>query len=411
MSVAATRRPVVVTHPVNQHAYQTALAAQHSGLLETFWTGVYRTGRGLTSDRALALLPGRTRGIVRRELARRWEPDLDPARIRTLTRYDLVSIAWRRLLRHPDWLWDPESWMLRHFDASVAARLRRRPPALVHAFEGAALSSFSAAREAGGITVLDCPSAHERFMAIQRATGVEHRQPATARIRLERRLADRLLAPSEQVVKCLIEDAIPPEKIVLLPYGADPARFRARVPSSGQEPFRVLFVGSIEARKGIRELLAAWRVAALPEAELVLIGPGGPRARRLLHDAPADVYWRGGVPRSEVPNWFAASDVFAFPSLAEGSALVTYEAMAAGLPSVVTAEAGSAVRDGLDGFVVPAADPVTLANRLRHLHSHPELREAMGRRARSAVEERWTWRHYEQKLTRVWSELLAEGSG
>ena len=356
MSVAAARRPVVVTHPVNQHAYQTALAAQHSGLLETFWTGLYRTGRGITSDRALALLPRRMRRVVRRELSRRWEPGLDPTRVRTLTRYDAVSIAWRRLLGQPAWRWDPEPWMLRHFDASVAARLRRQPPALVHAFEGAALASFSVAREVGAITVLDCPSAHERFIAVGRATGAEHPQAATARIRLERRLADRLLAPSEQVVRCLIEDGIPAEKIVQLPYGADPARFRARVSPSRQRPLRVLFVGSIDARKGIRELLAAWRVAALPEAELVLIGPGGPHARRLLHGAPADVYWRGGVPRGEVPSWFAASDVFAFPSLAEGSALVTYEAMAAGLPSVVSAEAGSVVRDGLDGFVVPAAD-------------------------------------------------------
>ena len=52
----------------------------------------------------------------------------------------------------------------------------------------------------------------------------------------------------------------------------------------------------------------------------------------------------------------AAADVFVFPSLFEGSAVVTYEALACGLPCVVTPEAGSVVRDGVEGLVVPSAD-------------------------------------------------------
>ena len=52
----------------------------------------------------------------------------------------------------------------------------------------------------------------------------------------------------------------------------------------------------------------------------------------------------------------AAADVFVFPSLFEGSAVVTYEALACGLPSIVTPNAGSVVRDGVDGFHVPAGD-------------------------------------------------------
>ena len=57
----------------------------------------------------------------------------------------------------------------------------------------------------------------------------------------------------------------------------------------------------------------------------------------------------------------AAADVFVFPSLFEGSAVVTYEALACGLPGIVTAEAGSVVRDGVDGLIVPARDVEALA--------------------------------------------------
>jgi glycosyltransferase involved in cell wall biosynthesis len=411
MSATASERPVVVTHPVHQHAYQTALAAQRIGLLEAFWTGVYRTGRGITSERLLARLPRRLRVAAARELGRRWDADLDPSLVRTIVAYDIVEVAWRRLLgSHRARIWNLQPWMLRRFDASVAVRLRRHPPALVHSFEGAALATFAATRRAGGITVLDCPSAHERFVAVERAALSTKGRHSTARIQAERRLADRLLAPSEQVVACLLEHGVPAEKIVLLPYGADPERFAGRRTRREDERFRVLFIGRIEARKGVRELLSAWRLAALPAAELVLLGPRGHNADDLLRDLPRNVRWQDGVPRHEIPAWFTTSDVFTLPSLAEGSALVTYEAMAAGLASIVTAEAGSVVRDGKDGFVVPAGNAELLAGRLRELRHRSELREAMGRSARIAIEERWTWRHYGTRLASVWLDLLGVNS-
>jgi glycosyltransferase involved in cell wall biosynthesis len=397
---------VVVTHPVHQHAYQTALAAQRAGLLDAFWTGIYRTGRGLTSERVLRHLPARLRAAAESELSRRSEPGLDPARVRSLARYDAVSAIWRRTAKRvPLGGWDPDPWMLRRFDAAVAAFLRGRPPALVHAFEGAALSTFTAVRDSGGITVLDCPSAHERFIAVRRAAGDRRHHP-TERIRAERGLADRLLAPSDQVVECLLENGVPAERIVRLPYGVDPQPLTDR--ERANRPFRVLFAGTIEPRKGIPELLAAWRRAALPEAELVLVGPQGQRARELLRELPSGARWQGGVPRREMVGWYRECDVFAFPSRAEGSAFVTYEAMAAGLPSVVSAEAGSVVRDGRDGFVVPAGDPARLAERLRELHDQPRLRAAMGSSARRAIEERFTSWHYRQRVTAVWNDLLGQ---
>ena len=404
-------RPLIVTHPVHQHAYETALAAQRAELLDVFWTGFYDTGRGLTSPSVLGRLPPRARGRVVRELGRRHHPGLDPARVRTLPLYDGLNVAWRRVtgarqLRG----WDPEVWMLRSFDAAVARRLVRRPPALVHAFEGAARETLAATRRRGGFTILDCPSPHERFVAVERAEGCRRRH-ATASIRAERALADRLLAPSPCVAACLEENGVDPERIVLLPYGVDPNRFapdEARAEEDGV--FRVLFVGRIEPRKGVRDLLAAWGQLALPRAELVLLGPPGPGARELLREAPGSVRWVPGVPRLQTPDFYKQADVFAFPSLAEGSALVTYEAMAAGLPSVVTLESGSVVRDGRDGFIVPARAPAALAERIRALHADPAQRRELGRSARAQIVRRWTWRHYAERLVAVWRAGLASGS-
>ncbi len=81
----------------------------------------------------------------------------------------------------------------------------------------------------------------------------------------------------------------------------------------------------------------------------------------------------------------AAADVFVFPSLFEGSAVVTYEALACGLPSIVTAEAGSVVRHGLEGLVVPARDVEALAEAMERLGCDPGLREDFAASARRGL--------------------------
>ncbi len=92
----------------------------------------------------------------------------------------------------------------------------------------------------------------------------------------------------------------------------------------------------------------------------------------------------GRVSHADMPARMAAADVFVFPSLFEGSAVVTYEALACGLPSVVTAQAGSVVRDGIEGFVVRRATSMSLAHRMEQLGNTPELRARMAAAARLA---------------------------
>jgi len=89
----------------------------------------------------------------------------------------------------------------------------------------------------------------------------------------------------------------------------------------------------------------------------------------------------------------AAADVFVFPSLFEGSAVVTYEALASGLPCVVTPNAGSVVREGKDGFVVPPRDVEALAFAMERLGEAPELRAALGSSARTRALE-FDWPRY-----------------
>jgi glycosyltransferase involved in cell wall biosynthesis len=155
----------------------------------------------------------------------------------------------------------------------------------------------------------------------------------------------------------------------------------------------------------VTHLLDAWRRLRLPGARLTLAGRLAEPS--LVRDLPAGVRWTGALRRDRVRRLMSGSHVFAFPSLAEGSALVTYEAMAAGLPSVVTPESGSQVRDGADGFVVPRRDPAALAERLEALAEDPGLRARMGASARERIEGEYTWDHYRRRLVGAWGSALA----
>ena len=100
--------------------------------------------------------------------------------------------------------------------------------------------------------------------------------------------------------------------------------------------------------------------------------------------------------------------MFVLPSIVEGSAKTTYEAMAAGLPVVTTLNAGSVVRDGVDGFIVPIRDQDALKRRLLFLYENRDEARAMGEAARKRVRE-FSWETYESRLIDVYRELMGAG--
>jgi glycosyltransferase involved in cell wall biosynthesis len=397
---------VLVSHPVHQHAYETAVAAQDAGNLRWFATGLYDTGRGLANPRLRAWLPAGARRRVERELRRRRHPELDPARVLTISRYHLVGTGLRRSLgrlSHFPSL-DLETWAHHRFDTELGRRLAGLPGIdVVHAFEGSALATLRAAKRAGKRTILDVSSAHECFMGVEG----KNLQP---RIAQERLLADVLLAPSDYVVACLVEAGIPRHRIRKVPYGVDPETFRREAALRSDGVFRAVFVGTIGRRKGVSYLLEAWRRLALPHAELLLVGEPDEEGRRLLKRYEGLYRFAGPHPKYEVHRFFQQSDVFVFPSLAEGSACVTYEALASELPIITTPNSGSVARDGIDGFLVPAQDVDAIGERLALLYADPALRRRMGAQGRELIEREYTWRHYRRRVGDLYRQLLEDGS-
>ncbi|MDH7515932.1 MAG: glycosyltransferase family 4 protein [Bacteroidota bacterium] len=297
------------------------------------------------------------------------------------------------------------------FDAM--ARRRIPPCDVFHAWGNYALISIPVVRSFGARVVIERGSAHPRFQEeilreeFERyGMRTEHPHPQIIEKGLrEIELADRVIIPSAFVRHTFLAHGVPEEKLVLAPYGADLTRFR-KLPKR-DTVFRVLFVGNIGVQKGVHYLLEAWRRLSAIQGELVLVGRVEPDIRSILAEHEGHFVHVGYVPPTELPRWYSDASVFVLPSLQEGSALVTYEAMACGVPSIVTEHTGSVVRDGVDGFVVPVRDAGAIAEKILWFHDHPAEAERMGSNAMEHVAQ-FTWARYADVVTGVYRQLCGE---
>jgi starch synthase len=306
-------------------------------------------------------------------------------------------------------------WRTWRFDRQLRDELRRDRPAALLAFSDVA-SEFALpfCKDAGVPTILSMVhgDVREEVEVLERE---RERSPEFFRIYLgdgpidmrelrwlhERRLrdlelADRVLVPSEHIAARLRANGIESDCISIIPYAADTERFVPKPRKKHGDSCVFLFAGGITQRKGIKDLLDAWRVVRRSGWTLRLLG-GMPRDASPLATYRDEFEWVGRLGHAEMPTKMSEADVFVFPSLFEGSAVVTYEALACGLPSIVTAESGSVARDGLDGVVVPAADPAAIARAMERLGTDPNLREAMSISARSRAEQ-FGWPRYHDSI-------------
>src|SRR5207237_8203846 len=161
--------------------------------------------------------------------------------------------------------------------------------------------------------------------------------------------------------------------------------------------FRAIFSGALIERKGIHLLLDAWHRLNLNNAELWLLGSVHEQAKAHLKK-----FWRDNIRligfARDVEQYVNQDTIHVFPSQLEGSAKVTYEAAACGLPQVVTRESGDVVRDGIDGIIVPPGDVEAVAGAIEHFYRHPEEIAEMAVAARQRVVGTLTGDHFRDPL-------------
>lgn len=231
-----------------------------------------------------------------------------------------------------------------------------------------------------------------------------------------------IIAGSEAIKNDILRyDGVPSGKVRVIPYGVDVEKFA--IPLSRREArnklglpldrFLAGTVGRLEEQKGqsyLVEAAARLRREGMP-LSLLLIGSGREeeRLRGLVarEGIEEDVLFLGT--RRDLPDLFRAMDVFVLSSLWEGLPLALLSAMASGVPVVATRVGGipEVVRDGVNGYLVPPADPSALAAALRRVWDDPGGGATCGEAAAETVRSGYSHRRNAERIMEIYDEVLA----
>jgi glycosyltransferase involved in cell wall biosynthesis len=255
--------------------------------------------------------------------------------------------------------------------------------------EGGSLATLRRARRLGARIVViantpDPVGEAEIVAAEERRLGLPRRRITDAtvtilarRTRKEFAQADLVIGNSEFTRRDLIEHGLSPAKVAAVPLGVDLASFSPGPRRARAGEARIVYVGSLQARKGVIHLVHAverLRAEGVPCA-LHAYGTGHASYTRLLESDAVSLH--GFVAHHGLPEVYRSADVFVLPTLSDGFGLVVYEAMACGVPVIVTDRCGAAVEDGVTGRVVQSGDPAPLAEAIRELLADPARAEAL----------------------------------
>lgn len=195
----------------------------------------------------------------------------------------------------------------------------------------------------------------------------------------EWRLADLVVVNSEWSRHALEKQGVSPSKLIVVPVGYEVDKGAgANRPSSERgrsEVLKVLWLGTVNLRKGIQYLMEAARELLDEKIEFIVAGPLSisPDA---VASAPPNLSFLGRISRSETSRLYQQADLFVLPTISDGFAITQLEAMGHGLPVITTPNCGQVVSDGDDGLIVPIRDPVSLASAILMLHrDRDRLRE------------------------------------
>ena len=290
-------------------------------------------------------------------------------------------------------------------------RLATLKPDLLHGLAYALPAGWSGP---GVVTVYDLS-----FLRFPHAFKTVNRIYLTASTRATVRRAKRVLTISEHARRDIVRLLSVPEQRVDVTYPAAEERYRI-VATAEVDAFRlarglpdafIFAVGTLEPRKNLVGLLHAYARLGTPRPPLYVAGGTGWRFSPIFDTVQQlhlqdDVHFLGFVPEDELPLWYNAARLFAFPSLYEGFGLPVLEAMACGTPVITSTAASLPEVAGKAALMVPPKDTDLLAREMERVLDDPQLRTEM-RAAGRIQASRFSWRAMTDQI--VASYALAVG--
>ena len=413
---------VLFSHPaMNAYTRSMAQAMNDAGMLLSMITTL-----GWSMDDLPAWLPaGMRRQLGRRALAASVGARLQRHPAREVLRLAASKLGLSSLARHETGPFSVDS-VYQSLDRFAARQLEKQfrggGVKAVYAGEDGALETFRVAKKLGVQRLYDLPIGYwkeaqqvyqeERERApefVSTLTGLNDSAAKLDRKEQEQELAEVIFACSPFVKASLLKHGVAESRIEVVPYGSPEttAPPRTWTKADFDRPLRVLFAGSLGQRKGIGYLLHAIQSLARQDVELVLMGSFSGDAEPVLRYRD---WFRLESPRphADVLRLMRECDVLVLPSLFEGLAMVVPEAMACGLPVIVTPSTGASflVHDHEEGFVVRERSIDDLAEKVAWFADNRGDLPRMGEAAwKSACRHSWA-AHREQFVAALARRLI-----
>jgi glycosyltransferase involved in cell wall biosynthesis len=218
------------------------------------------------------------------------------------------------------------------------------------------------------------------------------------------------------IAKCSAEAEMiykidPTVKVNIIPNGVDINQYKPGDPIPDDGPLKLLCVARLIKRKGQHHLIEAVKRITDQgvEINLDLVGSGDAEGeyRGLVNSLRIEdrINFLGYIPRDEVPDLYSKAHVFVLPSFNEGMSVATLEAMASGLPVVVSTTPGTEelVREGENGYTFDWGDITAITKHLLKLNSDRPLARSMGQVSRTLAH-RFTWESSSNKYDQFFQE-------
>ncbi len=377
--------------------YAVPKMLHQAGLLGRFYTDVYAGNKPLL-QKVISIIPEKRRPRSVKKLIGRCDAEIPSDKVFSFDIFGFATAFQVKRHKTVGQSYDHLARSAKRFNELIISRGLEHCN-MVFGFDGASRELFNYARGRGILCVLEQTIAPIRVQnqllseELRRWPDWEYQHflpedehPFIDREEREWEIADVIIGGSDFVIEGLSSLRVEPGKCRVVPYGVDLERFsRTNQKKSSRGKLRVLFMGQVGLRKGVPYLLEALNLLGTYQIEVKMAGKVS-ISRNQIAPYTHIVSLLGEVPRVEIGNLYSWADILVLPSLCEGSATVTYEAMASGVPVIATPNTGSLVRDGVDGRLVPIRDGEAIASALDAYLSDRSLLET---HTQGAWEGRW----------------------
>jgi glycosyltransferase involved in cell wall biosynthesis len=222
--------------------------------------------------------------------------------------------------------------------------------------------------------------------------------------------ADYIIVNSDFVKETFLENNYPENKIKVIYLGVrdDFIGIKTDWQLSDTAPLRLVFIGAFGFRKGARILIEAMKILADRNENIVLdvIGNIDGMSEILDQYKLTNINFHGTFLYDDLKQFLKGSDLFVFPTFAEGSARAAMEAMAAGLPVITTAYCGIPITHNQTGVIIPVNDPQSLVDEILRLAIDHDLRKKIGCNAIDLIRSQYTWDIYTKNLISIYNDII-----